>query len=301
MKRCPVCNTLMPLLSKVCPACSNVIDAEEEGTSAEELADDMEYTVHCLRQLPQPGVGSELSRLTVVIYPAAAAFLAAYAFISEAGLFWILASIFIILSVIALVRRGKKRTAALAADRQFAELRSSCELYERYSKRNFGEHPEMRRLLKEIETEVREIESTRKAARSRSLAICTAILAVMLALFIAGAVSVTSAVRHNESEELAERTDWRSKMERYPSLPAGLRKDAATDIIRLMTAEAQTEQAEKFFFAQVMGQPGDYDCAAMIARAYLEAGMKERAEEFVSRCTGLRYSSDTDRLKSIIR
>lgn len=291
----------MPLLSKVCPACSNVIDVDEDGLSAEEIADEMEFAVQSLRSLPQPGVGSELSRLTVVIYPAAAAFLAAYAFISEAGLFWILAFVFIVLSIIALVRRGKKRTAALAAEKQFAEIKGSYELYERYSKRRFGEHPEMRRLLKAIEAEVKEIEASRKAARSKSMGICTAILAVMLALFIAGTVSVTSAVRHNEREELAERLDWRAKMERYGSLPAGQKKDAAIDIVRLMTADSQTEQAEKFFLGEVMGQPGDYDCAVMIARSYMEAGMQDRAGEFVARCTGLRYSSDTDRLKAIIR
>lgn len=291
----------MPLLSKVCPACSNVIDVDEDGLSAEEIADEMEYAAHCLRKLPQPGVASELSRLTVVIYPAAAVFLAAYAFISEAGLFWILASVFIILSVTAFIRRARKRTAAIAAEKQYADIKSSYELYERYSRRKFGEHPEMRRLLKAIEAEVREIEAKRKAARSKSMGICTAILAVMLALFIAGAVSVTSAVRHNEREELAERLDWRTKMERYGSLPAGQKKDAAIDIVRLMTADSRTEQAESFFLSEVMGQPGDYECAVIIAGAYMEAGMKDRAGEFVARCTGLRYSSDTDRLKAIIR
>lgn len=58
MKRCPRCNEMLPLLSKVCPVCGAVVE-NEDSPSAEEMANSLELILHDIKDIPVPGFGLE--------------------------------------------------------------------------------------------------------------------------------------------------------------------------------------------------------------------------------------------------
>ena len=302
MKRCPRCNEMLPLLSKVCPVCGAVVESEDSLT-AEDMANSLEYILHDIKEIPVPGFVAGMSRLSVFIVPIISIFLLIIAWISSAGLFWILFVLSLIWSVWVIVKKFKGTFKADMAERDFKKLKNDYEMTARIAKRDFGENKEVKKLLAEISTQISDVEESWNREIRKNVFIWIAILAVIIILSTTGTCSVSSIVKENTVSEVVDKSDWKENVKAYLSASEQEQDNPEyrlTIVNEIITA-GQTAEAEKFFLDNLMGKIGDMECAKVIVMAYVNNGDKDNAKTFVKKCTAMRYKSDIQKLENLLK
>lgn len=302
MKRCPRCNEMLPLLSKVCPVCGAVVESEDSLT-AEDMANSLEYILHDIKEIPVPGFVAGMSRLSVFIVPIISIFLLIIAWISSAGLFWILFVLSLIWSVWVIVKKFKGTFKADMAERDFKKLKNDYEMTARIAKRDFGENKEVKKLLADISTQISDVEESWNREIRKNVFIWIAILAVIIILSTTGTCSVSSIVKENTVSEVVDKSDWKENVKAYLSVSEQEQDNPEyrlTIVNEIITA-GQTAEAEKFFLDNLMGKIGDMECAKAIAMAYVNNGDKDNAKTFVKKCTAMRYKSDIQKLENLLK
>lgn len=302
MKRCPRCNEMLPLLSKVCPVCGAVVESEDSLT-AEDMANSLEYILHDIKEIPVPGFVAGMSRLSVFIVPIISIFLLIIAWISSAGLFWILFVLSLIWSVWVIVKKFKGTFKADMAERDFKKLKNDYEMTARIAKRDFGENKEVKKLLADISTQISDVEESWNREIRKNVFIWIAILAVIIILSTTGTCSVSSIVKENTVSEVVDKSDWKENVKAYLSASEQEQDNPEyrlTIVNEIITA-GQTAEAEKFFLDNLMGKIGDMECAKAIAMAYVNNGDKDNAKTFVKKCTAMRYKSDIQKLENLLK
>lgn len=302
MKRCPRCNEMLPLLSKVCPVCGAVIESEG-ALNAEDMANQLEYILHDMKSIPVPGFIAGMSRLSVFIVPVISVFLLIIAWISCAGLFWILFFISFIWSVWVIIKRLRGTFKADISENKFRKLRNDYEMLARIAKRDFGENREVKRLLGDISEQISDVEEKWKGEIRKNVFIWIAILIVVITLSITGTCSVSSAVEESEhSAEVMEKDNWETKVEQYLSSSEIEQNDPQLRllIIKEILDSGNFDEAEKFFLNHLMGQIGDFDCAKEVIRTYQNMNNPEKARAFVEKCAEMRYKSDKEKLMNLV-
>lgn len=302
MKRCPRCNEMLPLLSKVCPVCGAVVESED-SLSAEDMANSLEYILHDIKEIPVPGFVAGMSRLSVFMVPIISIFLIIIAWISSAGLFWILFFLSLIWSVWVIVKKFKGTFKADIAERDFKKLKNNYELTSRIAKRDFGENKEVKKLLADISGQISEVEEHWNSEKRKNIFIWIAILVVIVILSFTGTCSVSSIVEEKTASEVVDNNVWKEKVNAYMSASEQeqdspeLRLSIVNEIIKA----GHVSEAEKFFFDNLMGKMGDLECAKAIVMAHINNGNKDKAILFVKECIGMRYKSDTQKLENLLK
>lgn len=298
MKRCPRCNEPLPLISKICPVCGTAVEGENSA-SAEELVNQLEYILHDMKSMPIPGFISGMSRLSVFIVPIITVFLLIIAWISCAGLFWILFVLSLIWSIWVIVKKIKGTFKADIAERDFLKLKNEYELLARIAKRDFGDNREVKKLLTDISTQIYDVENRWKNGIRKNIFIWISILVVIIALSITGTCSVSSIVEKTDNEA---QTMWKERVEQYQT--SSLEEQNNPEIMLSITKDIinanEYDEAEKFFLNCVMGKIGDTDCARLIVTTYITNGNKDKAKTFIENCTGLRYKSDFSKIEKLL-
>ena len=72
------------------------------------------------------------------------------------------------------------------------------------------------------------------------------------------------------------------------------------ELCRALCQAGYTPQAEDFVLRYCIGKMQDLDCATQVAQSYLTSSDPEAAAVFVSKCTGLKYKSDVEKLKKLL-
>lgn len=302
MKRCPRCNEMLPLLSKVCPVCGAVVESEDSLT-AEDMANSLEYILHDIKEIPVPGFVAGMSRLSVFIVPIISIFLLIIAWISSAGLFWILFVLSLIWSVWVIVKKFKGTFKADMAERDFKKLKNDYEMTARIAKRDFGENKEVKKLLADISTQISDVEESWNREIRKNVFVWIAILAVIIILSTTGTCSVSSIVKENTVSEVVDKSDWKENVKAYLSASEQEQDNPEyrlTIVNEIITA-GQMSEAEKFFLDNLMGKMGDMECAKAIAMAYINNGDMDNAKTFVKKCTAMRYKSDIQKLENLLK
>lgn len=298
MKRCPRCNEPLPLISKICPVCGTAVEGENSA-SAEELVNQLEYILHDMKSMPIPGFISGMSRLSVFIVPIITVFLLIIAWISCAGLFWILFVLSLIWSIWVIVKKIKGTFKADTAERDFLRLKNEYELLARIAKRDFGDNREVKKLLTDISTQIYDVENRWKNGIRKNIFIWISILVVIIALSITGTCSVSSIVEKTDNKA---QTIWKERVEQYQtsSLEEQNNPEVMLSITKDIINANEYDEAEKFFLNCVMGKIGDTDCARLIVTTYINNGNKDKAKAFIENCTGLRYKSDFSKIEKLL-
>lgn len=302
MKRCPRCNEMLPLLSKVCPVCGAVVESEN-SPSAEEMANSLELILHDIKDIPVPGFVAGMSRISVFIVPIISIFLLIIAWISSAGLFWILFFLSLIWSVWVIVKRFKGTFKADIAERDFKKLKNNYEMMSRIAKRDFGENKEVKKLLADISTQISEVEERWNREIRKNVFIWIAILAVIIILSTTGTCSVSSIVEENTSSEASVQCNWQDMVNEYLSSSENEQNnpELRLSIVNEIVNAGEVAEAEKFFLNNLMGNIGDMECAKAIVMAYISDGNKGDAKTFVKKCTSMRYKSDIQKLENLLK
>lgn len=297
MRRCSRCNEPMPLLSKVCPVCGNV-EVDEDSVSAEEMANELELILSDLKDIPVPGFVSTMSRFSVFVLPILAVFLFIMAWISSAGLFWILFGIMFVWALVQIVRKIKGSFKADIAEKEFRELKSRYELTYRIANRDYGQNPEVKKLLKNISSEMSEVEGRFNSAKRSSLMVWVGLIILIVILMSTGTFSINSVVDNVEKTK----SSIEYRIEQYKSATEDERNnpDLRYSLVRDIVKSGNMEFAESFFFEYILGNVGDFECAKEILKAYTGEGLNDKADAFVDKCSdGMRYPSDFKKLRNL--
>lgn len=298
MAQCPRCKEDMPLLSKICPVCGYVEEGGEDGMSVGQFVTKLEGTLREIKAVPEPTFAQGMGRLTFIIWPLTALFMLVMALVSEAGLFWILFGIFLILAIIELAKKAGGKSKAAKLDKQFTTLKHDFDHNERLAKQSYGKSREVSALIEEIGDQIKVIEKRRKGLASKNLLVWIILLIIIFGAAGWGVFATGKAL----NDPTAVENRWDRQIHEYTT--SGQSADDTSleriAIINGLLGDHQTEKAEDFFFKHCMGQLQDYDCAVIIITHYTANGENEAAKAFVDKCTGMRYNSDKGKLKKLV-
>ena len=306
MRTCPRCKEEMPVLSKICPACGYFDESDEESINPTEFANILEKILFEIKRIPEPSFLKGMTQLTFIIFPLLTILMGVCAFISDAGLFWILCVLFLIFSIVALVKKGKGTLGNDKFNKQFKEEKHIFEYYQRIAIRDFGKSKEVSKLVNEIEGIILDIEQKRKKASTQNTLIWAVILVVIVLLASGGTFQMDRALNKVETavEDVVQKENesWKSAIEELKGMSdtdLGI-EQKRVDITRVILEANAPEDAETFFVDYCMGKRMDFDAAALIVNYYKGKGETEKAQQFIERCSKMRYSSDLKKLKKII-
>ncbi|NDV80449.1 hypothetical protein D0T87_00475 [Bacteroides sp. 51] len=296
----------MPVLSKICPGCGYFDESDEDSYTPTEFANILEKILFEIKRIPEPSFLKGMSQLTFIIFPLLTVFMFALALISEAGLFWILGALFLIFSIIALVKKSKGTLGNDKFNKQFKEEKHAFEYYQRIAIRDFGKSREVSKLANEIEGMILDIEQKRKKASTQNMLIWAVILIVVVVLASGGTFQMDRAL--NKVEDTVEEAmqkgseSWQSAIDELKGMSDsdfGV-EQKRIDITQMILEANAPEAAETFFVDYCMGNRMDFEAASLIVNYYKGKGETEKATQFIAKCSKMRYSSDLKKLKKII-
>lgn len=310
MAQCPRCKEDMPLLSKICPVCGYVAEGDGKEQTVEEFANALEECLYQIKAIPEPTFVKSMGQLSFIMLPVIAVYLLLVAVISEAGLFWILAGLFGLFSLIAIIRKITGNLGNDPFNRRFKEIKNIYEYNERLAKRNFGKSREVSNLLSEISAQIADIEARRNAASRKNFLIWIIILAVCVGSASMGVFSVNKSLNENTEEEVVTETgtvvvatgDWKQALESFKTSSANNDhedQDARLNLVTTVLAAGEGKAAEDFFLQYCMGKMGDYDCAVKIIQFYTDKPDAASAQSFVEQCSKMRYNADRHKLQKL--
>lgn len=313
MAQCPRCKEDMPLLSKICPCCGYVIQGDGKTPTAEEFIILLAQFLHDIKIIPQPSFFKSMGQLSIITLPIISLFLLAMAIISEAGLFWILFGIFLALSIWAIIKKSKGNLGNEQFNKQFKILKTNYEYHEQIAKMHFGKNQEVAKLMNDISAQITDIEMQRDVRNRRNLLVWIVLIALFCGAASTGVFSVNKALNGVTQEEPSATTSkdgssnkWNDIIEEFKKTPEAkdehLCNKYAQEILMMLCNANEWKLAEDLFFKTCMGKPNDYKCAEILVLYYtVQEKDKEKAEKFIEKCDNMRYKSDVNKLKKLIK
>lgn len=293
---CPVCKEQMPLLSRVCPVCGNVVEGGDNQASATKSVEYLENILYRVKSLPEPSFSKSMGHMSLYMIPLLTLLVAVLWLISNAGLFLIIGAILAIWSIILVIKKLAGTLGNAKSNKYFAELKNEYEYSARSLQRDYGKNREIARLLEEINEQISSIEKRRKALTRRNFILWAIIFVLIAILASVGSFGVKSTVEDNVAIQ------WQEELQEFVSKGVNDEHDATlrTQLLeKIISANAMTE-AEQFFNDYCMGLVGDMECAKKIVQYHISKGNKDAAEAFVKKCK-LRYASDIEKLQNLLK
>lgn len=299
MAQCPRCKEDMPLLSKICPVCGHVEEGgdDENSMSVSDFMKVLEARLNEIKFIPEPSFMKGMGHFTFIIYPILAITFFLIYQISNAGLFLMIFGLFLILSIIALVRKSKGTLGYTPFNRWFKVVQNDFDYHKRVAQHSFGKSSEVSKLINEISQEIDTVGKKRTSALRRNTIIWSVIVILLLGFAGFGVMAASSAVDEIETTEQS----WTYMVEEYQAGNAPNAEQARVNIINAMLEAGADAEAEEFFVTNCMGQLQDMECATAIVKHYNDLSDAEGAKLFVESCTGMRYSSDRNKLLNLIK
>jgi len=312
--KCPTCGEELPVLSKVCPYCKTVVDKGDGAPDAMELARALDAEIIEIKKLVPESGQVKLGANVWLYILIAGVFLGLLALKTGAGLLWILTLAAVVVSIVVYRRTRKVTVAAKLADAKIA-YEYGVTLVKRYFKGN----SEMSRFVDENQDIVNKAEAGIQNGRKRNLLIGLGVAiveAILCGVILAAVPSKADAAQKRQEQAQRIPDDYDGQVAWY--LKAGEPEKAievyagseyneeyvgAPKRVALCQALCQagfTAQAEDFVLRYCMGKMQDLDCAKEVVLSYIAASNREAAASFVAKCTGLKYKSDTDKLKELL-
>lgn len=311
---CPVCKSNLPVLSRVCPTCQTVIDKQDGAPDAIELADALDTEVIQIKKLVHEAQSLKLGGSLWLYILIAGIFIGALAAKTGAGLLWILAVAALVVAFIVFRRSRSASVADRLSDHKIA-YEYGITLVNRF----FRGLPEMSRFVDENAKVVSQAENAIAAGRKRSRLVGWGIAlaeAVVCAIIVAAVPSREAAALKKAEMGQAFPSDYDGQIawfinagEPQKAINLYLKSEyndeyvgapKRVELCRALCQAGYTPQAEDFVLRYCIGKMQDLDCATQVAQSYLTSSDPEAAAVFVSKCTGLKYKSDVEKLKKLL-
>lgn len=304
--KCPKCGEELPLLTQICPVCKQEI-VREGAPDPMELTQCMDQAVLDIRCLEPEASGIKIGVFVPLYLALAALFIGLIATKAGAALFWILA---FGLLIWAFVMYRKRKAVTLAA--RFANLKISYDYGVTLLKRFYGNDRDMLRMMDENRKSVNQAQSVIMAAKRRDrlagLGIAAAELAMLLVLWaVIPSASAKSPIPEDYDAQVAY---YIGEAQPDKAIEAYTLSEFNDDLLgapkRVALCEAlcqagYREEAASFVLTACLGKYQDFDCAKAVILSYVAASESEAAASFADKCVGMRYASDSAKLKALIK
>jgi hypothetical protein len=266
----------MPALSKICPLCG-YIEASENShhTNPDDMIRQMEFHTQTLNK-KQLTLGNVLNSLMWVVYIALTIQFVVMGIVFVSLFVLIMALLLFGLFCFSLIKQLRGKTKAAKAGLHCKLAMAELETLERqclsyYGKdRSVSQHVNLMSELKDNANNRRRKNNLRQ---------------YLIGWFIIAAfVLVTGYIQYDFMKYVLDEEQNRS----LTQVEASLKDNNYDDAIRI-------------FLTQDMGKRGDYEKAMLIVNSLLEKSKKSEAAAFIEQCSALRYPSDKEKLKQLIK
>jgi hypothetical protein len=228
VKKCPSCKEPIPALSKVCPACGHVVNAESstsDSKSLETLIESIENSIIEIKSFPKPSVISTLKKQLPIILIAIGAILFVTATkIGTTDLGYMLmigGGVCAIGAIVTFINKSNDKDIKEERDQKLKEkgivitekkessfetLKADFEKHSRTAKTFFGENKKVSILIDEFKAEIQEIEQKRKKLMSQNWIVYGILgLITVSILFIPKGESNYLSTQEEEQKEIQEK------------------------------------------------------------------------------------------------
>lgn len=310
MKTCPHCGNRMDDAQKSCPTCGvdylEAVIGDLAGSTRSDASLRFESIEEGLRPIEGavlPSMGETVRRMMPQLSGGALLFLVIAGLATKGVLFYLLAAAAAVPFLGSIVRtlRGRKplgrgELVVTAAARLFEEDAAAL-------RRDFPERKEVTERLDEMQARIGQALALQAEAhaRNRRKILIAALALLAVACIGVGALALRNHAARKAEAEYARQPEWVKLRDEYlAAAENGASADSALRlaVVRAMLDARQPAEAEAFFFAHCQGEPGDIDCALLIAGSYRSD--PQALDAFVDRAA-LRYDSDTRKLKKLKR
>ena len=190
---CPKCGDALSSATKVCPRCGYVVDDRMD-----EYLNDLEEALVSIKALPKESFGAYLMYALVTLV-----FLVVF-LLTWGGLFLILAAVFLIMTIVSLIKKFSGARRHRDSEEAFRENMVAIESLMRQLKNDYGESREVRDRIRDTTSELKDIVHEHNANHRHAVKVWVAVITVVLAISVAGIVMLGS--RDLDSGEKVETT-----------------------------------------------------------------------------------------------
>lgn len=184
---CPKCGDALSSATKVCPRCGYVVDDKMD-----EYLNDLESSLVAIKALPKESFGAYFSSQAYIMYAIAALVFLIVFFMTDGGLFLILAAVFLILTAVYLIRKFAGARRHRDSEESFRTNMVAIESMMRQLKNDYGESKEVRDRIRSTSSELKDIVHEHNANHRHAVKVWIAVIAVVLAVSVAGIVMLGS-------------------------------------------------------------------------------------------------------------
>lgn len=295
---------------KNCPACGvdylEAVIGDLAGSTRSDASLRLESIEEGLRPIEgaaPPSMGETFRRMMPQLSGGALLFLVIAGLATKGALFYLLAAVVAVPFLRSVVRtlRGRKplgqgELVVTAAARIFEEDAAAL-------RRDFSERTEVTERLDEMQARIGQALALQAEvhARNRRKILIAALALLAVACIAVGALALRNQAARQAEAEYARQPEWVKLRDEY--LAASENEELDNGALRLAVLQAmldaqQPAEAEAFFFTHCQGEPGDIDCALLVAGGY--RSNPQALNAFVDKAV-LRYDSDTRKLKKLKR
>ena len=185
--KCPKCGDELSSATKVCPRCGYVVDDK-----VDEYLTSLEASLMDLKSVAPVSFGAYFSMNAYLLYGIMLIVLVVVTLMTGGGLFLILAALALVLMVVSLVRKFSGGRKSKASEDEFRRLQVETDTIMRVLKNDYGEAKEVRERLKSVTSELKDVVYEHNANRRHAVRVWIAVLAVTVAVSVAGIVLLGS-------------------------------------------------------------------------------------------------------------
>lgn len=196
---CPKCGDALSSATKVCPRCGYVVDDRMD-----EYLNDLEEALVSIKALPKESFGAYFSSQAYIMYALVTLVFLVVFLLTWGGLFLILAAVFLIMTIVSLIKKFSGARRHRDNEEAFRENMVAIESLMRQLKNDYGESREVRDRIRNTTSELKDIVHEHNANHRHAVKVWVAVITVVLAISVAGIVMLGS--RDLDSGEKVEST-----------------------------------------------------------------------------------------------
>lgn len=184
---CPKCGDALSSATKVCPRCGYVVDDRMD-----EYLNDLEEALVSIKALPKESFGAYFSSQAYIMYALVTLVFLVVFLLTWGGLFLILAAVFLIMTIVSLIRKFSGARRHRDSEEAFRENMVAIESLMRQLKNDYGESREVRDRIRDTTSELKDIVHEHNANHRHAVKVWIAVIVVVLAVSVAGIVLLGS-------------------------------------------------------------------------------------------------------------
>lgn len=184
---CPKCGDALSSATKVCPRCGYVVDDKMD-----EYLNDLEEALVSIKALPKESFGAYFSSQAYIMYALVTLVFLVVFLLTWGGLFLILAAVFLIMTIVSLIRKFSGARRHRDSEETYRENMVAIETMMRQLKNDYGESKEVRDRIRSTSSELKDIVHDHNANHRHAVKVWIAVIVVVLAVSVAGIVLLGS-------------------------------------------------------------------------------------------------------------